>query len=245
MPFSGWQLPHLEFGRDWNDGGDWIALSGLAASRRDQVPQGARARLGRRLRGSVDAIGSSFLGWRSHVATNCHGGLRREWVAESDWVAHVGWQPLVATNYHWGRGRVWVDGSDWTALFWLAAPRRDQLPQGARARLGRQGTIGSPLLGRQFQVATSCHRGRGRDRVGGIWTTGAIGPPSISWQFQLDAPGGVGWSAGAIGSPFLGWRLHVAASCLKGRGRYWVGGCPRWDQAWLERQRSHARGGCS
>ena len=32
-------------------------------------------------------------------------------------------------------------------------------------------------------------------------------------------------STEAIGSPFSDWRLHVAASCHRGRGRDWGGGC--------------------
>lgn len=127
---------------------------------------------GRDLVGGCDWM--PFLGWRPHVTTSCHGGLRRDWVDGRDWIVLAlvggptsrpnttggagaigsmgaigslfpGWSPHVATKRHWGRGRDLVNGSDWVALSWLAAFRRNQLPQVAWARLGRWMRLDRPV----------------------------------------------------------------------------------------------------
>ena len=172
-PFSGWQLPHLGFGRDWDDGGDWIALSGLAASRRDQVPQGARARLGRRLR--FDAF--------PRLAAPRHDQLPRGAqvrLGRREGLGCLGWRPYVATKYHWGRGRVRIDGSDWIALSRLVASRRDQTSLGARARFSQRERLGRSFLVGGFPSQPAA--------TGGVGSTGlvdAIGSSCLGWQSHV------------------------------------------------------------
>ena len=115
--------------------------------------------------GSADAIGSSFLGWRPHVATSCHGKLGRDWVDGSDWIVFSLVGGLTSRPAaRGGLGRDWIDGSDWIAVSRLVAPRRDQLPLGR----GRDSVNGQWLsLGWRLHIATSCHGGRGLDWVGG------------------------------------------------------------------------------